>query len=86
MGFSRAMSEKDEDYRRKALALEEKHSRELAKSSKTSADQMSRQLSSGHEAGIGQEADATFTGREQSSSKVTQNTYSTARVRVSSRW
>lgn len=73
------MSEKDEDYQRKALALEEKHSRELAKKSKTSAEQMSLQPSSGHEAGVGQEMGGTSGGREQASSKVTHNIYNKGR-------
>lgn len=37
------MLEKDEDHGRKQLALEEKHSRELAKKSQDSAEEMSRQ-------------------------------------------
>lgn len=36
--FARAMSEKDEDYRRRELALQERHSRELAKKSQDSAE------------------------------------------------
>ncbi|CAM9417387.1 unnamed protein product [Ectocarpus fasciculatus] len=59
--FSRAMSEKDEDYRRRELALEERHSRELAKKSQTSAEEMMRGVSgSGEEsegAGVGQGGD-----------------------------
>lgn len=34
------MSEKDEDYRRQELALQEKHSRELARKSQASAEEM----------------------------------------------
>lgn len=34
------MSEKDEDYRRRELILEERHSRELAKKSQISAEEM----------------------------------------------
>ncbi|CAM9757468.1 unnamed protein product, partial [Ectocarpus sp. 8 AP-2014] len=50
--FSRAMSEKDEDYRRRQLALEERHSRELAKKSQTSAEEMMVAVSgSGEESG-----------------------------------
>lgn len=79
------MSEKDEDYQRKALALEEKHSRELAKKSKTSAEQMSLQPSSGHEAGVGQEMSGTSGGREQASSKVTHNFYNKGTA-IGSQW
>lgn len=37
------MSEKDEDHARKELILEERHSREMAKKSKTLADEMAQQ-------------------------------------------
>lgn len=38
--FARAMTEKDEDYRRRELELQERHSRELAKKSRESAQDM----------------------------------------------
>ncbi|CAM9178368.1 unnamed protein product [Scytosiphon promiscuus] len=40
MEFSRAMSEKDEDYHRRELELQERHSRELASKSQTAAEEM----------------------------------------------
>lgn len=40
MEFSRAMSEKDEDYLRRELALQEKHSCELARKSQAAAEEM----------------------------------------------
>lgn len=48
--FSRAMSEKDEDHRRKELVLEEKHSRDLARKSQSIAEEMAQQPS-GEEGG-----------------------------------
>lgn len=38
--FSRAMSEKDEDHLRRELALQEQHSRDLAKKSQASVEEM----------------------------------------------
>ena len=43
--FSRAMSEKDEDNRRRELALEEKHFRELARKSKINVENMAHDVS-----------------------------------------
>lgn len=78
--FSRAMAEKDEDYRRRELALEERHSRELAKKSQTSAEEMmvavsgSGEESEGSGAGQGGDRKAVAPGAmERKSSKVSNN-------------
>ncbi|CAN0360223.1 unnamed protein product, partial [Ectocarpus sp. 12 AP-2014] len=56
--FSRAMSEKDEDYRRRELALEERHSRELAKKTQASAEEMMVEVS-----GSGEESEGLGAGQ-----------------------
>lgn len=66
MEFARAMSEKDEDYSRKELALEERHSRELATRSQVSAEEMVQQ-SSGEQANQGGDG---LASKERASSKV----------------
>ena len=72
--FARAMSEKDEDYRRRELALQERHSRELAKKSQESAQDMMMARPGEDEEGVapqGGGGDAAGPGaRERKSSKV----------------
>lgn len=71
--FARAMSEKDEDYRRRELALEERQSRELAKKSQESAEDM-MVARPGEEEGVIPQGSggsgATDGARERKSSKV----------------
>lgn len=62
------MSEKDEDYRRKELALQERHSRELAQKSKALAEDMA-QLPSGAGEVDGDEGSGAASGRERAPSK-----------------
>lgn len=75
MEFSRAMSEKDEDYRLRELALQEKHSRDLAKQSQTAAEEMMAAVQPSDEDGNerqGRDGSGTETtgARERKSTKV----------------
>lgn len=72
------MSEKDEDHRRRELALQEKHSRELAKKSQTSAEEMMMARSGGEgvepQGEDGKDAEAPG-ARERRSSKAKRGCY-----------
>ncbi|CAM9090655.1 unnamed protein product [Hapterophycus canaliculatus] len=74
MEFSRAMSEKDDDYRRRELALQERHSRELARKSQTAAEEMMMAATGSDGEGVDREGEdrrraATPGARQRKSSK-----------------
>lgn len=64
------MLEKEEDHRRKELALEEKHSRDLAKKSQARAEEMAQRPSSGEVSGEEEDGRGTLGIRGRTSSKV----------------
>lgn len=66
------MSEKEEDHRRKELALEEKHSRDLAKKSQSRAEEMAQRPPSGEVSGEEGDGRGALGVRGRTSSKVRQ--------------